>query len=112
VLPGAPALCAGPGPDAARRQAEAVRALGGIAVEAAGRVDPQALTRLGELSCVLWWGDAETGRAMDRALAAREGPLVPLVTGLPDTGHVCAERHVCVDTTAAGGNAALLSGAA
>ena len=112
VLPGAPALCAGPGPEAARRQAEAVRALGGIAVEAAGRVDPQALTRLGELSCVLWWGDAETGRAMDRALAAREGPLVPLVTGLPDTGHVCAERHVCVDTTAAGGNAALLSGAA
>ncbi|WP_371056054.1 bifunctional proline dehydrogenase/L-glutamate gamma-semialdehyde dehydrogenase PutA [Rhodosalinus sp. K401] len=112
ILPGAPALCAGPGAEAVRAQAEAVQALGGLPVEAAGHLDPAALTTLHEVSCVLWWGDAETARAMDRALAAREGPLVPLVKGLPDTGHVCDERHVCVDTTAAGGNAALLSGAA
>ena len=32
------------------------------------------------------------------------------VTGLPDKGHARAERHVCVDTTASGGNAALLGG--
>jgi len=35
---------------------------------------------------------------------------VPLITGLPDLGHALLERHVCVDTTAAGGNAALLGG--
>ncbi len=33
-----------------------------------------------------------------------------LVTGLPDLAHVAHERHLCVDTTAAGGNAALLAG--
>ncbi|MFP4238988.1 MAG: hypothetical protein ACLFRZ_06755, partial [Rhodosalinus sp.] len=83
----------------------------GVAVEAEGRVAPAALTRLAPLSLVLWWGDAETARALDRALAAREGPLVPLVTGRPDPAHVLTERHLCVDTTAAGGNAALLAGA-
>ena len=46
---------------------------------------------------------------MARALAARDGPLVPLVTGRPDAAHACLERHVCIDTTAAGGNAQLLA---
>jgi rod shape-determining protein MreB len=32
-----------------------------------------------------------------------------LITGLPDRGHVTEARHVCVDTTASGGNAALLA---
>ena len=45
-----------------------------------------------------------------RALAAREGEIVQLVTGLPDLAHVAHERHLCVDTTAAGGNATLLAG--
>jgi RHH-type proline utilization regulon transcriptional repressor/proline dehydrogenase/delta 1-pyrroline-5-carboxylate dehydrogenase len=112
TLPRLPALCLGPGAEATAAQAEAVRALGGVAVEAEGSVPPEALTRLAPLSLVLWWGDAEAARALDRALAAREGPLVPLVTGLPDPAHVLTERHVCVDTTAAGGNAALLAGAA
>ena len=44
------------------------------------------------------------------ALSAREGPILPLLTGAPEPSHVLAERHVCVDTTAAGGNAALLGG--
>jgi RHH-type proline utilization regulon transcriptional repressor/proline dehydrogenase/delta 1-pyrroline-5-carboxylate dehydrogenase len=111
TLPRPPALCLGPGAEAAAAQAEAVRALGGVAVEAAGGIAPEALTRLGGFSVVLWWGDAETARALDRALAARAGPLLPLVTGRPDPAHVLTERHVCVDTTAAGGNAALLAGA-
>ena len=34
---------------------------------------------------------------------------MPLVTGMPDLAHVAHERHLCVDTTAAGGNAALLA---
>ncbi|MFP4303958.1 MAG: bifunctional proline dehydrogenase/L-glutamate gamma-semialdehyde dehydrogenase PutA [Rhodosalinus sp.] len=111
TLPRLPVLCLGPGKEAAAAQAEAVRRLGGVAVEAEGRVAPAALTRLAPLSLALWWGDAETARALDRALAAREGPLVPLVTGRPDPAHVLTERHLCVDTTAAGGNAALLAGA-
>ena len=60
---------------------------------------------------VIWWGDDATARTMAQALTGRVGPILPLITGLPDAGYVLAERHVCIDTTAAGGNAALLSGA-
>ncbi|WP_375691145.1 bifunctional proline dehydrogenase/L-glutamate gamma-semialdehyde dehydrogenase PutA [Pseudooceanicola sp. LIPI14-2-Ac024] len=105
-------LCLGPGAETVAAQAAAVEALGGTAWRATGTADPQALTDAPALSTVLWWGDAETARTLDRALAARGGPLVPLVTGMPDAGHVLHERHLCVDTTAAGGNAALLGGMA
>jgi len=105
-------LCLGPGSEAARAQAEAVRRLGGAAVEATGHVAPELLTRLEAFSGALWWGDVETARHYARALSDRDGPILPLVTGQPDTGHVAHERHVCVDTTASGGNAALLGGMA
>ena len=107
--PRAPVLCLGPGAQAARGQAQAVRALGGVAQQATGAVTPDDLTGVTELSAVLWWGDADTARALSRALARRDGPLVPLITGHPDVAHVMGERQVCVDTTASGGNAALLS---
>ncbi len=106
-----PLLCLGPGAEAEHEQRRAVEALGGTAVAAGGPVAPEMLTTLRGFSGALWWGDAETGRAFARALAAREGPILPLVTGRPDTAHALHERHLCVDTTAAGGNAALLAGA-
>ncbi len=105
-----PVLCLGPGPEAAAAQVAAVEALGGQAVAAGGALAPETLTALPGLSVVLWWGEAERGRAYARALAAREGAIVPLVTAAPDLAHVAHERHLCVDTTAAGGNAALLAG--
>ncbi|MHA6344609.1 bifunctional proline dehydrogenase/L-glutamate gamma-semialdehyde dehydrogenase PutA, partial [Roseivivax sp. CAU 1761] len=111
TLPRPPVLCLGPGADAAAAQARAIRALGGSAVVAQGRVRPGTLAGLDGFSAVLWWGDAQRARALRRALAARPGPIRPLVTGAPDRGHARLERHVCVDTTAAGGNAKLLSGA-
>ena len=104
-------LCLGPGTDAAKAQARAVTDLGGIAVRAIGTVPPGALSTLSGLSGALWWGETDQARAYARALAQRNGPILPLITGLPDLGHVLHERHVCVDTTAAGGNAALLGGA-
>ncbi len=105
-------LCLGPDAETAAAQAKAVTDLGGVAVAATGHVAPEALTTLGGLAGVLYWGDVDTARAYTKALSARSGPIVPLITGLPDTGHALHERHVCVDTTAAGGNAALLGGAA
>ena len=105
-----PVLCLGPGPEAAAAQVAAVEALGGQAVAAGGALAPETLTALPGLSVVLWWGEAERGRAYARALAARDGAIVPLVTAAPDLAHVAHERHLCVDTTAAGGNAALLAG--
>ncbi|WP_299967825.1 bifunctional proline dehydrogenase/L-glutamate gamma-semialdehyde dehydrogenase PutA [uncultured Roseobacter sp.] len=105
-------LCAGPGKEIAAAQARAVEALGGLAVQATGSIDPGMLTAGPAYGGVIWWGDAETGRAMDQALAARTGPIIPLLCGRPDLTRVRAEQHVCVDTTASGGNAALLGASA
>ncbi|MEB8388251.1 bifunctional proline dehydrogenase/L-glutamate gamma-semialdehyde dehydrogenase PutA [Rhodobacteraceae bacterium KMM 6894] len=107
-----PLLCMGPGRDAAQAQARAVTALGGMAVECTGTIPADALTDLTGFSGALYWGDDDSARAYAQALSQRSGPILPLITGMPDTGHVLHERHVCVDTTAAGGNAALLGGAA
>ncbi len=107
--PRGPILCMGPGAQAAQKQAEAVRALGGAASPAAGKVEPEALANIAPLAGVIWWGDAATGRAIEAALAQRSGPITALITGQPDIAHVMHERHVCIDTTAAGGNAALLA---
>jgi RHH-type proline utilization regulon transcriptional repressor/proline dehydrogenase/delta 1-pyrroline-5-carboxylate dehydrogenase len=111
TLPRAALLCMGPGAEAAAAQARAVEALGGIAVKATGQIDPAALATGPDYGGVFWWGDAQTGRKIEQALAQRTGPIVPLIIGLPDPARVRAERHVCVDTTASGGNAALLGAA-
>ncbi|MEI2807846.1 MAG: bifunctional proline dehydrogenase/L-glutamate gamma-semialdehyde dehydrogenase PutA [Albidovulum sp.] len=107
--PRAPLLCLGPGRAAADAQRQAVEALGGSAVALPGRLDPAALATLSGFSGVLWWGDEAAGRACARALAHRDGPILPVITAMPDRAHVAHERHVCVDTTASGGNAALLA---
>ena len=103
-----PVLCLGPGAEATTAQAGAVRGLGGIAVRADG-LPTGALGTLSGFSGALYWGPADQARARLRVLAERSGPILPLITGRPDTCHVLQERHVCVDTTAAGGNVALLA---
>ncbi len=108
TAPRAPVLCLGPGAGTAMAQAEAVRALGGLAVEAPG-LPPEALTRLQDISGAIWWGDSAEARARVAALAQRPGPILPLIGGMPDRGHALIERHVCIDTTASGGNAQLLA---
>ncbi|MEO8243150.1 MAG: bifunctional proline dehydrogenase/L-glutamate gamma-semialdehyde dehydrogenase PutA [bacterium] len=103
-----PVLCLGPTAAAAMAQAEAIRALGGHGVEAPG-LAPEALTRLEGFSGALWWGDVAGARLRAQALAARRGPILPLIGGMPDAAHAVMERHVCIDTTASGGNAQLLA---
>ena len=110
ALPRAPVLCLGPGQKAAEQQASLIRALGGRAAAATGNIAPEQVTGQDGFSALLWWGDEETARALRKALAQRDGPILPLITGTPDAGHALKERHVCVDTTAAGGNAKLLGG--
>ena len=68
-------LCLGPGREAAAAQARAVRDLGGVAVEATGRVDPHALRTMGGLSGALWWGDARDARAYAQALLVDRAAL-------------------------------------
>lgn len=102
--PRAPLLCLGPTPAQAEAQAKAVRALGGEAVVAQDLPE-----RLEGIAGVLFWGAEDQARALVKRLAAHDGPILPLITGAPDTGHVWLERHLCVDTTASGGNAQLLA---
>ena len=109
TIPRDPILCLGPGPDAVAQQIQAVEGLGGQALGVADRLIARDLTDLGPIGGVMWWGAADAGRAYARALADRDGPIVPLITERPDTAHVLLERHLCVDTTAAGGNTALLN---
>lgn len=108
AVPRPPVLCLGPSAATALAQAEAIRALGGHAVEAPG-LAPLALTRLDGFSGAVWWGDKVGGRVRAQALAARPGPILPLIGGMPDAAHALLERHVCIDTTASGGNAQLLA---
>lgn len=90
------------------QQADAATVLGGVPTLPAGTVAPETLVTL-DCAAVIWGGDLATARLYEQALARRTGAIVPLVTGAIDAGHVLHERHICIDTTAAGGNAALLA---
>jgi RHH-type proline utilization regulon transcriptional repressor/proline dehydrogenase/delta 1-pyrroline-5-carboxylate dehydrogenase len=74
-------------------------------------VPAEALATL-DLGVVAFSGDAETAKKIRKALAARKGPIVPLVGEVIYPAAYAHERAVCVDTTAAGGNASLLASAA
>ena len=112
-------LCLGPTLEAARRQGEIVRAHGSTAVMIApqatekgdvnGVIDPALLAEMTGFDGVVYWAQTAQLRAARAALGARNGALVPLITE-EDFGDRCQiERHICVDTTAAGGNASLLA---
>ncbi|MEM5468938.1 bifunctional proline dehydrogenase/L-glutamate gamma-semialdehyde dehydrogenase PutA [Celeribacter marinus] len=108
TLPRGPILCLGPTQAGVDEQAAEVERLGGIAVRARGHIPSSVLETLGGIAGVIYWGD--DGQDYTQALARRAGAIVPLIPCLPDTGHVMHERHLCVDTTAAGGNVALIAG--
>ena len=103
-----PILCMGPGDAAAQDQVNAIQALGGTAINAEGAINPEALINLQPLAGVIWWGGTDTGQAIEQVLSKRTGPITAMITGQPDAAHALLERHVCIDTTAAGGNADLL----
>lgn len=112
-------LCLGPTLDAANRQAAIARAHGCSPVivspqatgdaTANGQIDPATLTELTGFAAVVFWAPELQLRAVRLALAARQGALLPLITDEDFGEHCLLERHICVDTTAAGGNANLLA---
>ncbi len=75
-----------------------------------GKVPAEALTPL-DLGVVALSGDPERAKEIRKALAARRGAIVPLVGEVIYPAAYAHERAVCVDTTAAGGNASLLASA-
>ncbi|MFW5642198.1 MAG: hypothetical protein ACOCY0_05485, partial [Roseicyclus sp.] len=76
-----------------------------------GTCPPEHLSALSRLDAVAFWGDAPAARALRQALAARPGPILPLVTAAELASWLRVERHLCIDTTASGGNAQLLAAA-
>lgn len=58
---------------------------------------------------VAWFGAEDTLVGVRKLLAERDGPILPLLTREGDIGRLQLERHVCIDTTAAGGNASLMA---
>jgi RHH-type transcriptional regulator, proline utilization regulon repressor / proline dehydrogenase / delta 1-pyrroline-5-carboxylate dehydrogenase len=112
-------LCLGPGRAAALEQAAQARAAGCPALAVApglsaaeglnGTLLPEMLETLAGIDAVAFRGDPEQARAFRRALARRDGPILPLLTAADIAPFCVTERHLCVDTTASGGNASLLA---
>lgn len=94
-------LCCGPDTQAQIAQVEAA---GGTA----RAHDPKNPIPDAPISGVLWSGDQATAKLIRTQLAARIGAITPLLTNAPTQADCLAERHVCIDTTASGGNAQLL----
>ncbi|MBO6604586.1 MAG: bifunctional proline dehydrogenase/L-glutamate gamma-semialdehyde dehydrogenase PutA [Roseicyclus sp.] len=110
-------LCLGPNAEAAASQARIARSIGCMALPVApdatdgldGIIPPEVLTDITGFDAVIIWADAETTRPLRQALASREGALISLITEANPIPRLIIERHICIDTTAAGGNASLLA---
>ena len=112
-------LCLGPTAADATEQVRIARDNGCHALAVAPGVSPAlgidgvlprgALEHMRGFDLVALWSDARDLRAARRALAARDGALIGLACGNDLAARCRIERHICVDTTAAGGNAALLA---
>ncbi|WP_168012643.1 bifunctional proline dehydrogenase/L-glutamate gamma-semialdehyde dehydrogenase PutA [Halomonas salinarum] len=130
MYPKGPVLCLGPTLDIA--VAQAVQALGvgcpavivaagaeqaiqplkaaGVPVTALeGCIEAKALTELNGIAAVAATGASDWTRELRLALAERDGAIVSLETQTISPERYVVERHLCIDTTAAGGNASLLA---
>ena len=106
---GCPALIVAPGAEAA--STPLVRA-GAPVAGIDGSVPPEALPDVLGLVTVAAAGDSAWTRGLRRALARRDGRIVLLETDVICPARFYAERHICIDTTAAGGNTSLLAAVA
>ncbi len=124
-------LCLGPDEESARRQAQLALAHGNaVLVVAYGgpriadelgkdgaaiggverRLSPAVIEAGLQVDAIMHFGTPEALRPWRQALARRDGPIVPLIASEADAGRLILERHICIDTTASGGNAELLAG--
>lgn len=76
-----------------------------------GTAAASALADMTGVAAVAAAGPELWTRALRIALAGRPGPIVPLETTVIAPERYVVERHLCIDTTAAGGNASLLAAA-
>ncbi|MEQ8658571.1 MAG: bifunctional proline dehydrogenase/L-glutamate gamma-semialdehyde dehydrogenase PutA [Hyphomicrobiales bacterium] len=114
-------LCLGPTREQALRQATVAAENGCVPICTApglsasegvgGTLASSALGELKGFEAVVCFADDVHLRQLRKALASRDGPIISLLAE-QDFGRWCRlERHICIDTTAAGGNASLLAAA-
>ena len=99
-------LCLGPGEAALKAQAQEAASNGCTALLKDGFLVDD-LVNISDIHAVSYWGDHP--RAYAVALAKREGSILPLILEPNRPELYIFERHLCIDTTASGGNTALLS---
>ena len=99
-------LCLGPGAQNIESQKELAEKYGCTAIAADG-LAPASLAAYTDIAAVSYWGPDARGIA--QALAKREGLILPLITAPEDQARYMFERHICIDTTASGGNVTLLA---
>jgi RHH-type proline utilization regulon transcriptional repressor/proline dehydrogenase/delta 1-pyrroline-5-carboxylate dehydrogenase len=110
-------LCAGPSKEESALQAKMAIENGCYPVQIArgcrdgvdGTLSPETLAALTGYDGVAYWGNRDEIRILRQALAAREGKIIPMFLSDKTPHQWRLERHVCIDTTASGGNAALLA---
>jgi RHH-type proline utilization regulon transcriptional repressor/proline dehydrogenase/delta 1-pyrroline-5-carboxylate dehydrogenase len=74
-----------------------------------GFLNRDILSQLSGIDAVALWSTVDDLKLARRALASRSGPIVPLFATKEMKDLCVHERHICIDTTAAGGNASLLA---
>ena len=100
-------LCLGPTKKQAEIQAKSVREIGSTACIILG-LDLNNLSKLENFNAVMLFATIDMVRVAKKALAERHGTIIPLITNTETLKNMKTERHVCVNTTAAGGNVELL----
>lgn len=74
-----------------------------------GSVSAETLSEVKGIAAVAAAGASDWTRELRMALAKRDGAIVSLETQTISPDRYVVERHLCIDTTAAGGNASLLA---
>jgi RHH-type proline utilization regulon transcriptional repressor/proline dehydrogenase/delta 1-pyrroline-5-carboxylate dehydrogenase len=101
-------LCLGPTAAQAEQQALMAMASGNAPCVMLG-LDLDDLAILKGFDAAVLWSDEVAVKKGRVAMAQRKGVLIPLITDIDVSARCILERHVCIDTTAAGGNVALLA---
>ncbi len=102
-------LCLGPTETDFTAQENACRLAGCEPILTTGSLAPETLQTLTGFDAVLCYSAPEELRKIRVALSLRDGPILPLICEIDPMERLTIERHICIDTTAAGGNAALLA---
>ena len=108
MIPRGMILCLGPEPKDFAAQVERAESTGNSA-RVSQIEDLANLATVINLAAVCYFADDEDAREIRIALSKRDGPIVPLIGKEDPASFYQLEKHVCTDTTAAGGNATLLA---